>query len=198
MALLPDFIQEFRDEIHDEKANKELFEIGLDFNKKWDTLQKSKNAQYTTGDMQKDFGIKPKIPNFKAAETALINEYKKKVLIIAKAHLEKLKFQELSKKHALELELESDKTMLHLGETQERMIDKKEAFKEKLRAELKQQLAERDDNEQEQVDEKSSETDPKKKVKKDELTQEEIKEIARRQLLYELKQRDSRETERER
>lgn len=37
-----------------------------------------------------------------------------------------------------------------------------------------------------------------KEVKKDELTQEEIKEIARRQLMYELKQRDSRETERER
>ncbi|MDF2380506.1 hypothetical protein JMG10_03430 [Nostoc ellipsosporum NOK] len=218
MASMPDFIQDFFDEVHDEKASKELLKLSTEFNQKWGDLQRAKNSQHTNADMAKTFGIKPPKIDFVALEKSLKNEYKEKAAKIAKPHMDADRHSELAKKHAPEFMPEADRTMRHLGETQEKMLERKKEFQEKEQAkkEAKEETKE-ETLEERRARIKKEITDELEKGKgKDkkhdtaidfyinkvdtdtDLTKEERRQQIRKEIEAEQKQRNSQQRERDR
>lgn len=138
MSFRPDFIADFHDEIGEPEINKKLRDLAFEFNEKYDHLEKNKRTQSAwRRERQFHMGHEGKGTDFDTMQRHLKNEYKIKVQEISKAHIEEEKFEELTKKHALEYTKEEIKVM-----EEEKAKDTISASQEKM-MQIKAERAER-------------------------------------------------------
>lgn len=133
MAIMPDFIEDYHNEVHDEEIAKNLRDLATEYKEKKDNIDRHSDAKNAFVKMYKDRSGRDPGVNIGQELRDLADEYKIKARDIAKPGIEDpQKFEELAQKHrpTPEYEQRMDRSDKNITASQEKMINQKEEFKE--------------------------------------------------------------------
>jgi hypothetical protein len=96
---IPEFIQDYLNEVHDEAATKQLHALAKEYDDDANKLRNSIGAKQHHADMWQKAGGKPVKINVTVDLSALEKAFKTRAKEIARPHVEPAKLEEISKRH---------------------------------------------------------------------------------------------------